>query len=296
MDNKLENKSDLEEKILLNNEININVYNKICKKVDLCWKEFKDFDLLDEEKIKVLIENKIIIMDKNTFENIYEYYKNDNLDLINYFIFNNLEDYTKLIENEAIEFYEENMISLLENKDIKYEEKEKLIDLYDDNISLENLENIDDKIKCYIIKNKFSDNDLNYIISNYNNLDNSKIKEEILKKVDEFIEEIDFINIDFKILLDYMGCEFIEQENKLQVLSNTISHKNNTEIIEMIKRANIEEYIRALSGGKPKVEVNNINKNILDILKEKELISSYDEMEDYYKVYGKRKTNELVSV
>ena len=153
------------------------------------------------------------------------------------------------------------MISLLENKNIKYEEKERFIDLYDDNISLENLENIDDKIKCYIIKNKFSDNDLNYIISNYKNLDNnSKIKEEILKKVDEFIEEIDFRNIDFKILLDYMGCEFIEQENKLKVLSNTISHKNNTEIIEMIQRSNIEEYKRALSGGKLKVEVNNINK------------------------------------
>ncbi|OPX49141.1 hypothetical protein [Clostridium thermobutyricum] len=296
IDNKLENKGDLEEKILLNNEININVYNKICKKVDWRWEKFEDFDLLDEEKIKVLIENKIIIMEENTFKNIYEHYKDDNLDLINYFIYNNLEEYTKLIENKTIEFYEENMISLLENKDIKYEEKEKLIDLYDDNISLENLKNIDDKIKCYIIKNKFSDNDLEYIISNYKNLDNNKIKGEILKKVDKFRVYINFRNIDFTILLDYMGCEFIEQENKLEVLSNTISHKNNTEIIEMIKRLNIQEYKRALSGGKPKVEVNNINKNILDILKEKELISSYDEIEGYYKVYGKRKTNELISV
>ena len=103
-DNEFENKNDLEEKILLNNEININVYSKICKKVNLVWKKFEKFDLLDEEKIKVLIKNKIIIMDKNTFENIYEYYKNDNLDLINYFIFNNLEEYTKLIENKTIEF------------------------------------------------------------------------------------------------------------------------------------------------------------------------------------------------
>lgn len=155
--------------IVKNNRIDIDVYKQI---IPLCWVILGEIEEneVENERLKLLIDNKIIKFCDNNLQVIYNQVP-ENIDI---YINNNIEKFISEIENYTIN---ENMIcDIIKSQVIKFREKSKIINSID---------------ILYI-----NEESIEYIINNYSPNKISKINEELKEKMFKST-----LNISYKLTL-----------------------------------------------------------------------------------------------
>lgn len=235
----------------------------------------KDFS---KEKIYTLVElNKFNVTSEN-IEFLRTYYNGLMLD----FIKNNIEEYLEKIND--LPNLNEAELKVLLHFDIDDDLKIELLSNYNYHIFISGT-NYSDKLKDYIMKNNFDDSELTYIISNYEDF-SDLIKENINRLCEENIEAIvsDEIELNNTLLMSLLSKESISKEVRLQLLVNNMNNLSKEQIEEAIKVIKLNEHAKIFTSGRPKIEINEINRQFLSKCKQKGWISDFSEREEKFKI------------
>ena len=149
-------------------------------------------------------------------------------------------------------------------------------------------------LQAYILENLFDAEDLEYIAINYSAF-NQEIQNVIFNKTKSFIQEIvsEELTLDKQLLSRIISVETIDITSRQVLLSRQLSDFNHQELNEKLRIVELlESYDNLISiisrNGNPKLEINEINKNILEFLKNNDKLSSYREERSYYRGYSKK--------
>lgn len=173
------------EKLGKNNEIDINVYEKIITTCYLFVKSIEENEI-EDKRLNILVKNRKIFFDNNNLQVLY----NQVPEAIDIYINNNIEKFISEIENYTIN---DNMIyDIVKSPIIKFREKSKIINSID--ISYINEESME------------------YIINNYSQNRISKINEKLKEKMFEST-----LNISYKLTL--LEKE-LDRDNPIDLIDN----------------------------------------------------------------------------
>lgn len=176
---------DFRAKIIKNNKIKIGVYKQI---IPICWINLGSIEEneLENERLKMLVENKTIKFNDNNLQIIY----NQIPEILDVYINNNIELFINGIESYTIN---ENMIcDIIKSPIIKFREKNKIINSID---------------TSYI-----NEESMEYIINNYSQNRISKINEKLKEKMFEST-----LNISYKLTL--LEKE-LDRDNPIDLIDN----------------------------------------------------------------------------
>lgn len=176
---------DFRAKIIKNNKINIGVYKQI---IPICWINLGSIEEneLENERLKMLVENKTIKFNDNNLQIIY----NQIPEILDVYINNNIELFINGIESYTIN---ENMIcDIIKSPIIKFREKNKIINSID---------------TSYI-----NEDSMEYIINNYSQNRISKINEKLKERMFEST-----LNISYKLTL--LEKE-LDRDNPIDLIDN----------------------------------------------------------------------------
>lgn len=254
-------------------------YKQILEQIDLIYpKPIPEIKCLSQDRIKILIElGKFEV----TLENI-QFLENEFNDLLDYFIELNIEQYIEKI-GDLPNLKKEKIINLLSTS-IEDKFKKKLIYNFNGVISISDIECSDD-IKDFIIKNKFDKSDLYYLIEKYDNfgqLIKDSIKELCIKYIDVIVDED--INVNYDLLINIMSENSIEEHIRLKLLINNSDNISNIQFRDVIEVTNLDKHIKVLNNGRPRLEVNDVNRKFLETCINKNWISNFEEEEGLYKI------------
>jgi len=176
---------DFRAKIIKNNKMKIEVYKQI---IPVCWINLGSIEEneLENERLKILVENKTIKFNDNNLQIIY----NQIPEILDVYINNNIELFINGIESYTIN---ENMIcDIIKSPIIKFREKNKIINSID---------------TSYI-----NEESMEYIINNYSQNRISKINEKLKEKMFEST-----LNISYKLTL--LEKE-LDRDNPIDLIDN----------------------------------------------------------------------------
>lgn len=176
---------DFRAKIIKNNKIKIGVYKQI---IPICWINLGSIEEneLENERLKMLVENKTIKFNDNNLQIIY----NQIPEILDVYINNNIELFINGIESYTIN---ENMIcDIIKSPIIKFREKNKIINSID---------------TSYI-----NEDSMEYIINNYSQNRISKINEKLKERMFEST-----LNISYKLTL--LEKE-LDRDNPIDLIDN----------------------------------------------------------------------------
>lgn len=176
---------DFRAKIIKNNKIKIGIYKQI---IPICWINLGSIEEneLENERLKMLVENKTIKFNDNNLQIIY----NQIPEILDVYINNNIELFINGIESYTIN---ENMIcDIIKSPIIKFREKNKIINSID---------------TSYI-----NEDSMEYIINNYSQNRISKINEKLKERMFEST-----LNISYKLTL--LEKE-LDRDNPIDLIDN----------------------------------------------------------------------------
>ena len=233
---------------------------------------------LPKERIEILVELDKFEVTSQNIEFLQENYEN----LFLVFIEKNIEEYVDGIE-DLPKLKKHELIALLSTK-IEDKFKIKLIYNYDDSISISQL-NCSDYVKNFIINNNFDESELKYIISTYESSTDS-IKETIINICEKYIDIIvsDKMDINYNLFINILSRGNITSEIKLQLLNNHIGRLSKLQVHEAVRNIGLNEHEKVFTNGRPKIEVNDVNREFLSKCKNKKWISNFYEDEGVFKI------------
>ena len=243
---------------------------------------------MSDDKMNILIKNGIIKMTIKNIDLIRGNYPNH----IKYFIERNIVEYlNEIVEEKSLT--NEELIYLLRS-DIKNEFKIELLSHNIEPISIIN-ENFADIIKKYILENNFYEEDLPNLINTYNEY-SDKLKQGINKVSIDNVQYIIDMRLQLtkellEVLLEY---EAIDKSDKVNLIINNFKDLSKGECEEYFRKIEATEYVKLLNNGRPKLEISDINKRVLQALKEKCWIEDYYIEGEVFKYKRKREQKELV--
>lgn len=237
---------------------------------------------VSREKIKNLIQEKIIkLTQKNLYEVIEKYPEN-----IIDFVLIDIDVFCDIFSNEDI--YNHNiLLNLIDNPTLTDIYRKKLIDISDQDISIVDKE-FSTGLQLYILKNKYSENDLQLIVENYSTFDKTvkaEIKNISIENIDSIIDKQ--FNIDTKLLDDLLVDE--QFQGKQELLSWYIQKYNDKQVIHYIEKLNFpNEFISVLNRKRPKFINSDLNNRILGDYRRREWITKIDTEDGMLRVQGRK--------
>lgn len=200
--------------IVINNAVETGRYQKILTDIGYYFDTY-DAEEIDDEKMKVLIDNQIIQMNETGLEfvrNKYESY-------CTYFIEHNIKEYIE-IQTDDIFDYEEAVKVLEFNCDDEL--KIKLLDFTSEPISVLH-KRFSDVVVVYILEHNFDCNDAGYLYQNYSQYQES-VREIIYRIAVGDISNIinSSIVLDDNLLSDILTKSKFSNDVKIQVWAKTI--------------------------------------------------------------------------
>ncbi|MFM0589820.1 YobI family P-loop NTPase [Streptococcus suis] len=244
---------------------------------------------IHEDKVNILIKASTISKEFNrdTLEVLRKRYPEQVIAYILRYLdgyIQNLEDSNVYDEEEIIQVLDMN---ISDTKAISIAEK------FEGTISIQD-KAFSPSLQAYILENLFDAEDLEYIVINYSAF-NQEIQNVIFNKTKSFIEEIvsEELTLDKHLLCRIISVETIDITSRQVLFSRQLSDFSQQKLNEKLQIVNLlESYDTLMStisrGRNPKLEINEINKNILEFLKNNNKLSSYREEGEYYRVYSKK--------
>jgi hypothetical protein len=245
------------------------------------------YEDIEDDKLKIIIRLGIIGMTKENIKFVRANYSN----LLIYFIYNNIQEYIDCLDDEITNHDE--ILSLLDKGNIADEYKIVLIEKTPNTISLVN-HDYSEEVQLFIIKNKFDNNDLEYLIKLYEK-SSPATKDAIQKLCILNIEEIsdNQLILSYNLLYEIMSNVEVDSSYKKRVLYYHLDLLNVDKIKKCMSDAKLIDFVGLFEGKRPKVPITDENQNILIYFKEKGWIASFDEettSPGYYRVRGKKYT------
>ncbi|MFR3567646.1 MAG: hypothetical protein ACLTUR_06570 [Paraclostridium sordellii] len=236
---------------------------------------------VSEERIKILIK---LFKISVTSENI-EFLRNKSNSLVEYLLELNIEEYIEKIDELPKLQQDEVMNLLLTSIEDKF--KKVLISNYDGYISIIGI-NCSNDIKNFIIINKFDKSDLDYLVKNYNEFDTS-IRNSIRSLCIEYVDNIlsNKLKLTYELLTNIMAKGSIEDEVRLEILIYHAEYISKSQFRDAIEVTNLTEYKKIFNSGRPKIAINDVNREFLNKCIDKKYISDFYEEEGLFKIRRK---------
>ncbi|AYD40802.1 hypothetical protein D4Z93_09800 [Clostridium fermenticellae] len=282
--------SSLFDDVIICNSLIDDKYRNIIDELGYTYDNF-NVQEIQEQKIRILIELGTI---KMTAENV-RFMRTTYQSQFIYFIEYNISEYIKdVIEKEPIS--NDELLCILDLS-IDNSFKTNLISHTEEPISIIS-KNYSDNVKEYILQHNFDTSELLPLIDNYEN-QSDMIKEVLRELSKKYIDtivgnDVELSNNLFEFLI---SVEDISTEDKLILLTANINKFSKSECERYIKIIGSKEYEKIFTTGRPKFEITEINKKLLDEFKSKNWISDFYEKDGAFKVsHRKLKSNLETSV
>jgi len=273
---------DFYKSIITNNALDNGKYTSLLLGFGVLYLEFS-FINIDIDKIKILIDLKIIKMNTSNLSFVRENYASCKM----LFIIANIDEYAQdTISDENFDLSE-----------LKYLLKEKVADenllrvlrFTNEPISIVGI-NVSDAVKKFILENNFYEDDLSSLVSDYE-AESSEIKATLLdlcvKEIDQIVDN--GINTPYSLLIALLQSPSIS--NKRELLAGHLRDLTQEQAIECFAKLNMSKLLTVFEGKWPSIEIDTANTSILKIMEEKKWISSFSidhEKTDYYRVRARR--------
>lgn len=200
--------------VLINNVVETGKYKRILNDLGYYF-DIYDAEEIADEKMQVLIENRIIQMNEAGLDFIRNKYEN----YLMYFIEHNLKEYLEL-QTDDIFVYEE-AVKVLE---LNFDDEKKIELLGFTNKAISVLyKGFSDKLFVYILDHNFDDNDAGYLCQNYSRYKGVEREAIYRVAVDRISDIIDNnITLDDNLLSDILTKSKLSKDVKIQVWAESI--------------------------------------------------------------------------
>lgn len=237
---------------------------------------------VSREKIKNLIQEKIIKLTQKNLYEVIEKYPENVID----FVLIDIDVFCDIFSNEDI--YNHNiLLNLIDNPTLTDIYRKKLIDISNQDISIVDKE-FSTGLQLYILKNKYSENDLQLIVENYSTFDKTvkaEIKNISVENIHSIIDKQ--LNINTKLLDDLLVDE--QFQGKQELFSWYIQKYNDKQVIHYIEKLNFpNEFISVLNRKRPKFINSDLNNRILEDYRRREWITKIDTEDGMLRVHGRK--------
>lgn len=275
-----EQSSSLFRKTIVCNEILDSQYASILNSLHRYYEAFS-IPNIHESKVNILILNNIIRMNPDTLR----YMRAEYPTVISAFIKKNIDEYASMMTPDL--FIQSELLEIL-SWDISDAIKLKLLEYSDDEISIVG-KKYSTQVCVYILTHNLAQEDMSVLYKSYSE-QQPEIQEIIFKNTKENIEDIILapntadISLKETILID----SDLALEKRIRLFAAMLPHIGQAEACKYLSALNLHEYVRIFdSHSKPKFEMSQQNKTILDAFKQKGWIFEYLEDEsrpNFYKI------------
>ena len=254
--------------VVICNNLNNNDYESIICSLNYY---FTDFDIknINFDKMKILIDNNVIKMDKKSLLFIRENYSEITL----YYIEKNIGQYVDIMDNAI--FSQDELDTILE-WDVGNDIKLKLLAFSSEKISIAE-KNYDDEINEYILKNNLFEGDINDLFVSYDHQ---------TYNVREFVFDYAVNNIKFTInnlagmsealFIRILSSNEVEYDNKIKLFVAIIPESDIVKVKTYLRILNKTEFEEVFDSGKrPSYVIDSETEAILDAFIEKGWMYKY---------------------
>lgn len=257
-------------------------YQQILTTLKLALKNFDIGDISDD-KLFILIREKIILMNKSNLSFIRDNYP---VGLAEY-IRLNFTEYVAIIDENN--FKHEEILQILE-WDVSEADKKKLLQLDDNSISIVD-KNYSSDIICYILKNNLHTKDKSFLYKGYSGF-NKEIQIVILdlalKDLQDIFEAKE--RLDFELLKEILLNDTVKFEDKIEFLVSQFNYLDNNKLKLILAGMGLTKYLDIFDPRKkPKFEITTQNEILLQAFKTKGLIYEFIEDEKKAGFYSIRR-------
>lgn len=262
------------------NDLSNDKYEAILHSLSFKYYSF-DVTGIADEKLKIIIDLKIIKMNLEILQFIRKQYTTQVL----YYIKKNLHEYVnEVITTESFDFDEMMEILLWSVDD---EIKIHLLKFTDKPLSILNKE-YSTAINEHILKNNLNQDDLPNLFASYEKWNHSIqqiINDLAVRQVDRIITEA--LKLSNKLFRNLLVLDTLNKDKKIELLIFSLPKMDKDSCKEYLNILGLTEYLKVFGRGRPKFEVNAINKRLLIIFQKKNWIDSFHQDEEdteYYKI------------
>lgn len=265
-------------------ELSLKKYKEILLSISPTYTEF-DVVGIPEDKMEILVENKIVPMTEGTLVFMRKNYECIKMQYIK----NNIAGYADVAIGSiaSVEELKEILLWDVSNK-IKY----KLLDEIQEGISITD-QNYSDEIVIYILKNNLCESDLPMLYQDYNMYEIG-VQGEIVTiakaRIEEIVNDIQYVSRELiEVLLKDKNIGVDKRVNLFVAIANDLTSDACHDYLEFM---GMKEFVKIFEQNKrPKIRINPMNEKILTTLKECGFIDSFfeDEESNIFKQIRRRK-------
>jgi hypothetical protein len=263
------------------NELINSKYKEIVASLKVSFENF-NIEGVSDEKIRILIDEKIVIMNPETLEYLREHYSSQIL----YYIQKDIKEYVEMMTNELFVFDE--LSELLSVDVVTEEDKIKLLRFTTKPLSILR-NNYSVSVNEHILEHNCDSNDLTELFESYEKWSNS-IQKSIYKLA---LENIGLIisnpnEVSSQLLRSIISMDDLDSIKKIELFLAMSSNMDESVCIEYLKVLGLTEYAKIFEPYKrPKIEIAPINKALLTAFKYNEWIHDFEENAGYYRIIRK---------
>lgn len=209
------------------------------------------------------------------------------------YILGNIYEYVSVIDEENFSTAE--LVQLLE-EGISEEIKFKLLAYQSEPISIRN-KKYSPNIQDYILENLYSREDFRYLMLWYpgNRIKTRSLIFDIAVEAIDELTELSY-QLHVELFMELIRTGEIDLDDKKRILVNRIKLGVDKAVAEeVLEVLGLIEYQQLLAGKRPKILATISNELLLEVLKERDWISSYEETKDdpdFFQTYGKMSRKE----
>lgn len=253
----------------LDNEKYRQITDNLCELIE-------EFDIgdLKEEKLSVLINQKLIKMNAGNLSFIRGNYENAVFE----FIDSDLGGYVRLATTSSFDFDE--LIELLKWENVTDQQKIELIKMTDNPIEVSE-RNFSDELFVFILENNFALEDISWLMQNYYRK-SDKVKGVIWSMVVDNMENVIPYakHICKELLHKILSSSDVEFTYKIQLLEKIIRELSKDELCNMLQVLGAEKIVNNIYGGNQRIEITDENEQILNLLYNSNFIHHYETAQD----------------
>ena len=173
--------------------------------------------------------------------------------------------------------------------------KIELLKFTDEPVAIQEVQ-YEDVVETYILEHNFDRDDLEYVAQKYNSLaETSKATvEHLMREYVSYIVDHGFA-VTYTLLIKLLRDSTITVDMRWEILSFSIIGLEMMQCRECLELLEDDNYCSLFEGKRPKFEISEVSKRILEAFQQKRWISKYEEEGDFYRAIGRkpRMQNEL---
>lgn len=281
-----EQKRKLFRSIIICNNLSNDKYEKLVYSLNLHYSStFRTSDIASD-KFNILIDKNIIRMNLESLSFIRDNYPEQAF----HYIKKNIKTYVNMMTEES--FILNEAISILSWK-VDDDIKIKLLEFVKTPLAIDGKE-YPPAVNDYILENNFESKELLKLTLSYKTWEvstQSIILNRAIQNISALIASPD--DVSEPLLKDLFTAEGLDKQDKIALLIALLLSKNLSKAVckEYLDMIGLLEFSKILWRGKPKIEINATNQNLLTTLRDKHFFSDFEEDEEtpsYYKIIKRR--------